>query len=58
VFKGAVRTLGPGGSTVVTRLISLAQQSTRTHHPGVHRVQVQVNGVRIDAGSFHLSNPG
>jgi 3-methyladenine DNA glycosylase AlkC len=58
VFKGAVRTLGPGGSTVVTRLISLAQQSTRTHHPGVHRVQVQVNGVRSDAGSFHLSRPG
>ena len=50
VFKGAVRELGPGGSTVVTRLVSLAQQSTRTHHPGVHRVEVQVNGQRSDAG--------
>jgi 3-methyladenine DNA glycosylase AlkC len=55
VFKGAVRTLGPGGATVVTRLVSLAQQSTRTHHPGVHRVEVQVNGQRSDAGSFLLS---
>jgi 3-methyladenine DNA glycosylase AlkC len=58
VFKGAVRELGPGGSTVVTRLVSLAQQSTRTHHPGVHRVEVQVNGQRSDAGSFLLSAPG
>jgi 3-methyladenine DNA glycosylase AlkC len=58
VFKGAVRTLGPGGSTVVTRSVSLAQQSTRTHHPGVHRVEVQVNGRRTDAGSFLLGRPG
>ncbi len=58
VFKGAVRALAPGGSSVVTRLVSLAQQSTRTHHPGVHRVEVQVNGQRSDAGSFHLSQPG
>lgn len=58
VFKGAVRVLGPGGSTVVTRTVSLAQQSTRTHHPGVHRVEVQLNGRRSDAGSFSLGPPG
>jgi 3-methyladenine DNA glycosylase AlkC len=58
VFKGAVRALGPGGSTIVTRSVSLAQQSTRTHHPGVHRVEVQVNGRRTDAGSFVLGRPG
>jgi 3-methyladenine DNA glycosylase AlkC len=58
VFKGAVRTLASGGATVVTRLVSLAQQSTRTHHPGVHRVEVQVNGQRSDAGSFLLSASG
>jgi 3-methyladenine DNA glycosylase AlkC len=58
VFKGAVRVLGPGGSTVVTRSVSLAQQSTRTHHPGVHRVEVQVNGRRSEAGSFLLGRPG
>ena len=58
VFKGAVRTLAPGRSTVVTRSVSLAQQSTRTHHPGVHRVEVQVNGQRSEAGSFLLSRPG
>ncbi len=58
VFKGAVRVLGPGGSTVVTRSVSLAQQSTRTHHPGVHRVEVQLNGRRSDAGSFSLGRPG
>jgi len=58
VFKGAVRVLGPAGSTVVTRSVSLAQQSTRTHHPGVHRVEVQVNGRRSDVGSFVLGRPG
>jgi hypothetical protein len=58
VFKGAVRELGPGESCVVTRSVSLAQQSTRTHFPGVHRVEVQVNGRRSEAGSFTLGHPG
>jgi 3-methyladenine DNA glycosylase AlkC len=58
VFKGAVRELGPGESCVVTRSVSLAQQSTRTHLPGVHRVEVQVNGRRSEAGSFTLGHPG
>jgi 3-methyladenine DNA glycosylase AlkC len=58
VFKGAVRELGPGQSCVVTRSVSLAQQSTRTHFPGVHRVEVQVNGRRSEAGSFTLTQPG
>jgi 3-methyladenine DNA glycosylase AlkC len=57
VFKGAVRELGPGQSCVVTRSVSLAQQSTRTHFPGVHRVEVQVNGRRSEAGSFTLKHP-
>ncbi len=58
VFKGVVRELRPGESCVVTRSVSLAQQSTRTHRPGVHRVEVQVNGRRIEAGSFTLTQPG
>ncbi len=58
VCKGGVRGLGPAGATVVSRSVSLAQQSTRTHHPGVHRVEVQVNGRRSDAGSFLLGRPG
>jgi 3-methyladenine DNA glycosylase AlkC len=59
VFKGAVRELDPGESCVVTRSVSLAQQSTRTHRPGAHRVEVQVNGRRTEAGSFTLrAEPG
>lgn len=58
VFKGVVRELRPGESCVVTRSVSLAQQSTRTHRPGVHRVEVQVNGRRTEAGSFTLTQPG
>lgn len=54
VFKGGRRTLAPGQEATVTRTISVAQLSTRTHHPGRHRVQVQVNGQRADAPSFRL----
>ncbi len=54
VFKGGRRVLGPGERVTVTRSIRVAQLSTRTHHPGEHRVEVQVNGARSPAPSFHL----
>ncbi len=52
VFKGGRRALGPGEQVQFTRSVSIAQMSTRTHHPGVHRVEVQVNGRRFDGGQF------
>lgn len=57
VFKGGLRTLGPGETATVARSISLAQLSTRTHHPGWHRVQVQVNGRRVDGAGFDVVAP-
>jgi hypothetical protein len=54
VFKGAERTIAPGGKASVSKVVSLAQHSTRTHYPGVHRVEVMVNGsVRAEA-SFEV----
>ncbi|MGI9601583.1 MAG: DNA alkylation repair protein, partial [Acidimicrobiales bacterium] len=54
VFKGAERMLEPGQSSVVAKTVSLAQHSTRTHHAGTHRVEVQLNGTVVPAGSFEL----
>jgi 3-methyladenine DNA glycosylase AlkC len=58
VFKGGERSLPPGGTSRVTKKISVAQHSTRTHFPGVHRVDVQINGVTYPAGKFEIEAEG
>jgi 3-methyladenine DNA glycosylase AlkC len=52
VFK--VRGLGLGAreSQRLSKLVSLRQHTTRSHYPGVHRVEVVVNGVARPLGSF------
>ena len=57
VFKGAERTIDPGEGTTVTKTVSLAQHSTRTHHPGVHRVEAMVNGVGRGPHPFEVVAP-
>jgi 3-methyladenine DNA glycosylase AlkC len=54
VFKGAVLTLAPRSSSDVKKTISLAQLSTRKHYPGVHKVEVQLNGSIVKAAEFSL----
>lgn len=54
VFKGKALTLAPGATQAVGVWLSLAPQSTRTHHPGRHRVEVLVNGTRRPGPSFTL----
>ena len=54
VFKGGERSLQPGGRAVVSKRISVAQLSTRTHYPGVHIVEVQISGRREPGGSFEI----
>lgn len=44
VFKGASFRLAPGEARRVKKSVSLAQQTTRTHHPGRHRVEALLNG--------------
>lgn len=55
VFKLDAGELRPGGSMVFSRRLSLRQMSTRTHHPGLHRVEALVNGVPHDIGTFELT---
>lgn len=56
VFKGSELRLDPGRRSTVTKTISLKQLSTRTHHPGIHRVDALVNGVEIECGHFTLTS--
>jgi 3-methyladenine DNA glycosylase AlkC len=55
VFKLDAGELGPGGSMVFSRRLSLRQMSTRTHHPGLHRVEALVNGVPYEVGTFEVT---
>lgn len=57
VFKGAEVVLGPKERKTLSRRISLAQQSTRTHYPGVHRIEVLMNGVAYPGPEFRVVSP-
>ncbi len=55
VFKGAERQIGAGDATTVSKTISLRQHSTRTHYPGRHLVDVQINGTVHPGGEFSVT---
>ncbi len=55
VFKGRVFDLEPGQEVELRRRLSLADMSTRTHHPGVHRVVLQVAGRAVAEVRFELT---
>ncbi len=52
VFKLDAGALRPGAAMGFAKRLSLRQMSTRTHHPGVHRVEALVNGVAYEVGTF------
>jgi 3-methyladenine DNA glycosylase AlkC len=54
VFKLAAAELAPGETLALRRRLSLRQMSTRTHHPGVHRVEALVNGIAMPVGGFDV----
>ncbi len=55
VFKGAERLLAGHERVTVSKTVSLRQQSTRTHYPGSHLVEVQLNGKVTPGGEFALT---
>ncbi len=55
VFKGWVTTLRPGESRTVTRRHALRPITTRRYYPGVHRVEIQVNGRVMTEAAFRLT---
>jgi 3-methyladenine DNA glycosylase AlkC len=54
VFKLREVDLRPGERATLSKVISLRQQTTRTHHPGEHRVEAVINGAATPIGSFYI----
>lgn len=54
VFKGSELELDPGKARVVRKKVSVKQHSTRTHYPGVHEIEVMINGRVESIGSFTI----
>lgn len=54
VFKLKTLELAPGQSTTLAKTLSLAEMSTRKHYPGLHRVEVILNGQAQALGAFEL----
>jgi hypothetical protein len=46
--------LQPGERATLSKVISLRQQTTRTHHPGEHRVEAVIKGAVTALGSFYI----
>lgn len=55
VFKGAELQIAAGATALVRKTISLAQHSTRKHYPGTQTVEVVLNGVSHQGGTFELA---
>jgi 3-methyladenine DNA glycosylase AlkC len=54
VFKLKTLALAPGQTAALAKTLSLAEMSTRKHYPGVHRVDVILNGEAHRLGAFEL----
>ncbi|TDQ51582.1 DNA alkylation repair protein [Actinorugispora endophytica] len=55
VFKLTTRTLAPGEQCSLRRAHSFRPISTRRYHPGIHGIQLQVNGRRHPMTEFELT---
>lgn len=55
VFKGAEVVIAARARETLRRTVSLRQHSTRTHYPGLHAVDVLVNGVPHPGADFLLT---
>lgn len=54
VFKLKALQMAPGESASLSKTISLAEMTTRRHYPGLHRVELLLNGQSRPLGSFEL----
>ena len=54
VFKGSTVQVEAHSSVAIEKTLSLRQMSTRTHHPGRHRVEIALNGQAHPLGHFDL----
>lgn len=54
VFRLKALDIEPGGCVKLTKTISLAQQTTRKHYPGVHTLDAVVNGSARQSVDFEI----
>ncbi len=54
VFKLTTLSMQPGATHRLSKRLSLAQMTTRVHHPGAHRVELMLNGQAYALGQFDL----
>jgi 3-methyladenine DNA glycosylase AlkC len=54
-FKLKALDLPPRASVELRKKIGLQQLTTRKHYPGVHKVEAQLNGQRVNVGRFTLT---
>jgi len=57
VFKWSESTLHPGKALILKKRQTIRDFTTRKHHVGLHRVELQINGKRLAEASFQLSVP-
>ncbi|HEY9249071.1 MAG TPA: DNA alkylation repair protein, partial [Rariglobus sp.] len=55
VFKWTRLALAPGETVTLVKRQTIRDFSTRRHHPGRHRVELQINGRRLAESAFTLS---
>ena len=54
VFKLRELVLPAGSETHLEGSVSFAEMTTRKHRPGLHRIDLVVNGVSYDLGEFEV----
>jgi len=54
VFKLSTLDLAPGQTAKLSKKLSLAEMTTRKHYPGLHRVEILLNGQGQPLGAFEL----
>jgi hypothetical protein len=54
VFKGKRLVLGAGERVTIDKRHALRPITTRVYHPGLHRLEILLNGVSVAASDFRL----
>ncbi len=54
VFKWRAVSLPPGGKIQIEKKQTIRDFSTRRHHAGIHRIELQINGRRLASTQFEL----
>ena len=58
VFKLTALTLAAGESRILTKRHAFRPMTTRVHHPGMHALELQINGVRHGRAEFQVDTGG